>query len=87
VRAVDLVLIGQLARALGWPTARVRGLDDLLKPIRLSDGSRAYNVDRAMGFVKHWDAFMAWSDARAARERRRLRQGALIVDAYLATEC
>lgn len=64
----NLILIGQLAAALGWSTARLRGLDDLFKPTRFADGTRAYNVERAMGFVRFWDEFMAWSEARALRE-------------------
>lgn len=70
-RAKDIILIGQLAGALKWSAARVRGVDGILKPLRLSDGTRAYNVERAMAWVRSWDEFMAWSDARAAHDSDR----------------
>lgn len=69
-RGNEVVLIGQVARALGWTTERVRGLDDLLRPIRLGDGARGYHVERAMVFIRQMDRFNAWSEARANRERR-----------------
>ena len=36
---------------LGWSTARIRGIDDILRPFRLADGSRLYDVDRVLFLV------------------------------------
>jgi hypothetical protein len=67
-RGDAVVLISQIAQALGWSTARLRKLDDLLKPMRLADGNgtRAYHVDRALMFVDAVDGPVAWSAAKAA---------------------
>lgn len=44
-----------VARMLGWSTARVRRVDDILRPIRLADGERMYDVDRVLFFVRVYD--------------------------------
>ena len=46
-----VVLLHQIARALGWSAARVRGADATLKPRRLADGSRVYAVERVQFFI------------------------------------
>lgn len=45
-----------VARLLGWSTARVRRLDDLLRPIRLANGDRAYGVERVLFLARTMDA-------------------------------
>ena len=70
----DVVPINQLALALRWSTARVRAVDDILKPVRLADGMRVYHVDRALAFIKIFDDMEVWTAARVARERRNERQ-------------
>lgn len=49
------MLAHAVARMLGWSTARVHGIDDILRPIRLADGMRAYDVDRVLFFVRVFD--------------------------------
>lgn len=44
-----------VARLLGWSTARVRRLDDLLRPIRLANGERAYGVERVLFLARTMD--------------------------------
>jgi len=51
-----VVPVHAVARILGWSTARVRGVDDILRPFRLSDGSRVYDVDRVLFFVRVMDS-------------------------------
>src|SRR5689334_2020271 len=72
----EVVHIGQLARALGWSLARLRSADDILKPIRLSDGTRVCNIDRAMAFIKVFDDWESTRDVREARARRNERRSA-----------
>jgi hypothetical protein len=62
------VLVHQVARALGWSTARVRSVDDLLKPVRLANDARAYDLERALVFIEIIDALEAFA---ARRSRRR----------------
>lgn len=50
-----VVPVHAVARMLGWSTARVRGVDDILRPIRLADGARVYDVDRVLFFVRVFD--------------------------------
>jgi len=69
-REGQFVPLGLPARALGWWTERFRAVDDLLKPIRVADGTRLYHVERALAFVGWMDDLNAWSDAREARLRR-----------------
>jgi hypothetical protein len=52
-----VVLIHQVAAALGWTTARVRSVDEILRPQRLADGSRAYDLERVRFFVYTTCAF------------------------------
>lgn len=66
-RSRHVVLVGQVAQMLGWSTARVRSIDEILNPMRLADGTRAYDVDRALAFVRHWDAFLLWAEANPPR--------------------
>lgn len=68
-----VVLVHQIAHALGWSTARIRGVDDVLKPIRMADGTRAYDVDRALFFIRIFDELAAIVRAREAKERAHLR--------------
>jgi hypothetical protein len=51
-----VVPIHAVARMLGWSTARVRGVDDILRPLRLADGSRLYDVDRVLFLVYTLDS-------------------------------
>jgi hypothetical protein len=68
-----VVSLHQIARALGWSSPRVRSVDDLLKPTRLADGSRAYDMERALVFIQQIDAAEAFFAFREAQERVRLR--------------
>ena len=51
VGSKHVVPVHAVARMLGWSTARVRGVDDILRPRRLADGSRVYDVERVLVFV------------------------------------
>jgi hypothetical protein len=73
-RGRDVVHVSQLALALGWSTARVRAVDDILKPIRLADSTRVYHLDRALALIKVFDDMDAWNVVRAAHERRNERR-------------
>jgi hypothetical protein len=61
------VPLHQIARALGWTSARVRSLDDLLKPTRMANGARAYDAERALAFIQIMDATDAFFAPRTAR--------------------
>jgi hypothetical protein len=41
---------------LGWSSARVRSVDDILHPTRLCDGTRVYDVDRVLFLVRVIDS-------------------------------
>lgn len=56
-----------VARMLGWSAARVRSIDDVLKPTRVSDESRLYNVDRALFFVHALDVMHSLPPLRVVR--------------------
>lgn len=56
VEGKNVVPTHAVARMLGWSTTRVRSIDDILRPIRLADGSRAYDIDRVLCFVQVWDS-------------------------------
>jgi len=56
-----------VARMLGWAEARVRGIDDILKPTRLSDNSRAYDVDRVLFLVHTMDVMDSLPPLRVVR--------------------
>ena len=47
--------ISNFARMLGRPTAWLRRLDDLLKPVVLANRERVYHIDRAWIFVAIYD--------------------------------
>lgn len=81
-----VVLLHQIARALGWSSARVRGVDDMLKPRRLAGSrTRVYDAERALVFIRWVDAtraFYAVRDRESSRLRRRSR-GQQLADATL----
>ena len=56
VTGEHVVTVHAVARMLGWSARRVRRLDDILRPIRLADGSRAYDVERVLFFVHVLDS-------------------------------
>ena len=56
VQSECVVPVHAVARMLGWSAARVRGVDDILRPTRASDGERLYAVDRALFFVYVMDS-------------------------------
>lgn len=62
-----VVTVHAVARMLGWSTAKVRGVDDILKPTRLSDESRAYDVDRVLFFVQTMDVMDSLPPLRVVR--------------------
>jgi len=65
-RYAEVVTTGQIMQMLGWPRARVRGVDDLLKPLVLSNGMRIYDVDRSLSFIDFIDGPVARAVARRA---------------------
>jgi hypothetical protein len=69
------VHIGHLARTVGRSTAWLRRLDDLLKPVLLGDGSRAYHVQRAWMFVAIYDGPATASAAYKAYSMRTTAKG------------
>ena len=56
-----------VARMIGWSTARVRRVDDVLKPTRVSDGSRLYDVDRVLFLVHTMDVMDSMPPPRVIR--------------------
>lgn len=56
VQSKHVVPVHAVARMLGWSTARVRSIDDILRPIRLADGSHVYDVMRVLFFVRVFDS-------------------------------
>jgi hypothetical protein len=56
VQSRHVVPVHAVARMLGWSTARVRGIDSILRPVRASDGLRLYDVDRVLFFVRVMDS-------------------------------
>ena len=64
-----VVLVQAVAQMLGWSTARVRSVDEILKPTRLSDGTRtrAYDVDRVLFFVHTMDVMHSMPPLRVVR--------------------
>lgn len=75
-RGREVVPISQVSAALRWSTARVRAVDDLLKPLRLPDGTRLYHVDRALTFIRWIDDLESWSAERGKRDRREQKRNA-----------
>jgi hypothetical protein len=55
VDSKHVVPVHAVARMLGWSAVRVRGVDDILRPTRLADGSRVYDVERVVFFVRVFD--------------------------------
>jgi hypothetical protein len=51
-----VVTIHAVARMLGWTAARVRKIDDILRPTRAANGERLYDVDRALFLVETMDS-------------------------------
>src|SRR5262245_57678582 len=80
-RGSALIHIGHLAKTLDRPTAWIRRVDDILKPLILADGTRAYHLERAWMFVAIYDgpetcraayeAYWRECDERATSARRR----------------
>jgi hypothetical protein len=56
VQSVHVVPTHVVARMLRWSEARVRGVDDILRPVRASNGARLYSVDRVLYFVHVMDS-------------------------------
>lgn len=69
VGSTHVVPLHAVARMLGWSPARVRGVDDILRPIRAADGSRAYDVDRVLFFVCEMDEMEECPHLRALHAR------------------
>jgi len=55
VGSKHVVTIHAVARMLGWVAARVRRIDDLLRPTRAANGERLYDVDRVLFLVETMD--------------------------------
>lgn len=55
-RSKHVVPIHAVARMLGWSAARVRRVDDILRPFRASDNSRLFDVDRVLFLVHTMDS-------------------------------
>ena len=73
------VTIHAVARMLGWTAARIRRIDDVLRPTRATNRERLYDVDRVLFLVETMDnappvpAPIVISAAKAgARSRRDL---------------
>ena len=56
-----------VARMLGWSAARVRSIDDVLKPTRVSDESRLFDVDRVLFLVHTMDVMHSLPPLRLVR--------------------
>jgi len=56
-----------VARMLGWSTGRVRSVDDILKPTRVSDNSRLFDVDRVLFLVHTIDVMHSMPPLRVIR--------------------
>ena len=56
-----------VARMLGWSTARVRSIDEILKPTRGSDDSRLYDADRVLCLVHTMDVMHSLPPLRFVR--------------------
>jgi hypothetical protein len=55
VQSEHVVTVHAVARMLGWSTPRVRGVDDILRPVRGSNAERFYAIDRVLFFVRTID--------------------------------
>jgi hypothetical protein len=73
-RGVEVVPIGQVAGLLGWSVSKLRSVGLFLKPFILADGTRLYDVDRALAWARIEDEFIARSDVREAQEQRAIRK-------------
>jgi hypothetical protein len=62
-----VVPVHAVARMLGWSAARVRSVDEILRPARASDGSRLFDVDRVLFFVNTMDVLESLPPLRVIR--------------------
>lgn len=62
-----VVPVHAVARMLDWSTARVRSIDDILKPTRTFFGSRLYDVDRVLFLVHTMDVMHSLPPLRVVR--------------------
>ncbi|HEY3807172.1 MAG TPA: hypothetical protein VGL61_31440 [Kofleriaceae bacterium] len=64
---------GQVASVLRWSLSRVRRYDWLFRPVRLADGSRAFDLERVLAYVAVQDfgEWLFWRNRRLERQRAR----------------
>ena len=55
VGSKHVVTFHAVARMLGWASARIRRIDDVLRPTRAANGERLYDVDRVLFLVETMD--------------------------------
>ena len=54
VQSEHVVTVHAVARMLEWSAARVRSVDDILRPVRASNGERLYAIDRVLHLFTRW---------------------------------
>jgi hypothetical protein len=78
VGSKHVVTIHAVARMLGWTAARIRRIDDILRPTRAANGERLIDVDRALFFVRTMDILNSMPGPivldLTAEESRRIRR-------------